>query len=68
MWSLARDRTLIAHLLIPLLALCLMMFWPAPLISSYQYVVTRPLRIPFDELVPPVMWVWYALAAVGAYL
>jgi len=31
-------------------------------------VVTRPLRTPLSELVPPVMWAWCGLAASGAYL
>jgi hypothetical protein len=62
------DHNLIAHLAIPALALGLMMFWLAPLIHSYSYVVTRPVRTPLAELVPPVMWPWYGLAAVGALI
>ncbi len=62
-----RDRSLIAHLVIPVVALCLMMFWLAPLISAYGYVVTRPVRTPLAELLPPVMWPWYGLAALGGW-
>ncbi len=63
-----RDRGFIAHLAIPVVALCLMLFWLAPLISSYRFVVTRPVRTPLAELLLPVMWPWYALAALGGWL
>jgi hypothetical protein len=62
------DQTLIENLGIPLLALCLIMFWLMPLASSYRYVVTRPVTTPLRELVPSVMWGWYVLAALGAFL
>jgi hypothetical protein len=59
---------LAAHLLSPLAGLGLTLFWLAPLLASYDYVVTRPQFVTFDFLVPAPLWVWYALAAAGAVL
>lgn len=62
-------RALLAHLLlVPLTALCLTMFWLAPLLNTYAYVVTRPESTAFSEMVPTALWGWYALAALGSYL
>lgn len=59
---------LLAHLLSPLAGLCLTLFWLAPLLGSYAYVVTRPERVSLAALVPAPLWLWYALAAAGALL
>lgn len=61
-------RALIAHLITPLVAICLTLFWLVPMISDYDYFVTRPHTASVNELVPPVMWAWYALSAIGILL
>ncbi|HEX8336404.1 MAG TPA: hypothetical protein VF621_06715, partial [Pyrinomonadaceae bacterium] len=61
-------RALLAHMLSPLAALFLILCWLAPLVGTYDYVVTRPERVPLDHLVPAPLWAWYAAAAVGGLL
>jgi hypothetical protein len=39
-----------------------------PMLSSYQYLVTRPLISPLSQLITPPIWCWYFLAAVGALI
>jgi hypothetical protein len=56
---------LLAHLLSPLAALFLILFWLAPLVGTYDYVVTRPERVALEYLVPAPLWAWYAAAAAG---
>jgi hypothetical protein len=60
--------TLIAHLVSPFIAVCLSLFWLAPVLSARAYIVTQPTSVPFSDLVPPAMWVWYALATIGIVL
>jgi len=60
-----RRKALIAHLISPLLGVLLASFWLAPMLAGSGYFVTRPHTVPFNELVPPVMYAWYALAAIG---
>jgi hypothetical protein len=52
----------------PILAFLLTAFWTVPLVESYAYFVTRPFRAPLGEMIPPVMWIWYALAATGFWI
>jgi hypothetical protein len=59
-------RALLAHTLSPLAGLCLTLFWLAPVVGTYAYVVTRPQHVALSDLVPAPFWVWYALAAAGA--
>lgn len=59
----AARRVLLAHLTIPIVASCLTLFWVAPMLSTYEYFVSRPFT--YLVLVVP-MWVWYAAAAAGA--
>jgi hypothetical protein len=61
-------RMLFAHLLSPLAGVLLTMFWLAPLLGSYDYVVTRPEHVTLGDLVPTPLWVWYVLALTGAVL
>jgi hypothetical protein len=61
-------RALASHLISPLAALCLTLFWLVPLASTYRYVVARPERSTLEQLVPAGLWAWYALAALGAVL
>lgn len=61
-------RALIGHLVSPPVAICLSLFWLAPVLTAREYIVTQPSTVPFGDLVPPVMWVWYALSAAGVFL
>jgi hypothetical protein len=56
------------HFLSPWLALALSAFWLAPMLSSSEYLVTRPLIRPLSSLVTPPLWLWYFLAATGALI
>lgn len=61
-------QTLLAHFVSPLVAGLLTLFWLAPVIASRDYIVTQPSSTPFRDLVPPAVWVWYALALIGIFL
>lgn len=61
-------RALAAHLSTPAVALALCLFWLAPVVTTYEYFVTRPLVIPLRGLITPWMWGWYAVAAAGVVL
>jgi hypothetical protein len=56
------------HLLSPWLALALSAFWLVPMLSSYEYLVTRPVIRPLSELITPLLWLWYFLAVTGALI
>jgi hypothetical protein len=62
-----RRNTFLLNLGSPLVALSLTLFWVVPMLSEYAYFVTRPQASPLNELVPPVMWVWYLLAVLGIW-
>lgn len=59
---------LLARALSPLAGLCLTFFWLTPLANSSAYIVTRPQHIALGDLIPAPLWLWYALAAAGAFL
>lgn len=61
-------QALLAHFLSPLVAMGLAAFWLLPMLSQYEYFVTRPFFIEARLLIPAAMWGWYALAAVGGVL
>src|SRR6185436_10996967 len=44
------------HFLSPWLAVALSAFWLVPMLSSYEYLVTRPLIRPLSELVTRPLW------------
>lgn len=56
------------HLLTPLVALALCLFWLVPMFGTYEFFVTRPLVIPLGRLITPWLWCWYVVAAVGVAL
>ncbi len=65
----ARVRgSFVAHLASPFVAACLALFWLAPMLGTYSYLVTRPFVIPLGELVSPALVVWYGVACVGLAL
>lgn len=55
-------RYLFAHFLSPIISLALTLFWVVPLISSYDYFVTRPFSL---VIISRHMIVWFAVAAIG---
>ena len=57
-----------SHFLSPWLALALTAFWIVPMLSSYEYLVTRPLIRPLGQMITTPLWCWYFLAAIGAVL
>ena len=61
-------RKLLAHVVSPLIALCLTSFWLWPMFNAYDYFVTRPQAVPFSALVTPAILVWYMIALVGVFL
>jgi len=61
-------RNILFHFLSPWLAVALSAFWLAPMLSSYQYLVTRPLLRPLSQLITTPLWCWYALAVIGALI
>ena len=61
-------NNLLLHFLSPWLAVALSAFWLVPMLSSYEYLVTRPLIRPLSELVTRPLWLWYFLAATGALI
>lgn len=61
------KTALLAHAFSPLIAVCLSLFWLTPMLSQYDYFVTRPHIVFIGQLVPPAMLGWYALAAAGVW-
>lgn len=61
-------QTLIGHLVSPVVAFCLALFWLAPVIAARDYIVTQPSSVPLGELLPPPVCIWYAVAGIGALL
>lgn len=59
------QRALIPHLIVPLVAACLTLFWVVPMLCTYDYFVTRPYGVPLRELIPPALWGWYAISFIG---
>src|SRR5262249_47602242 len=55
---------LAAHILSPVVALCLTLFWLVPVVSEYDYFVTRPQA--GQRLITTFNIVWWLLAAVGS--
>ncbi|HEU0173998.1 MAG TPA: hypothetical protein VFV58_07020, partial [Blastocatellia bacterium] len=58
-------RAFIAHVITPLIAAGLASFWLFPMLDASEYLVSRPYTGPFNELIPPVMFVWYAISLIG---
>ncbi|HEX6718713.1 MAG TPA: hypothetical protein VF088_16525 [Pyrinomonadaceae bacterium] len=56
------HRALIVHLLVPLTAAGLTLFWTVPMLSTYRYFVTLPFNI-FP--MTPFLWGLYALSILG---
>jgi len=65
---LQQRKNLLFHFLSPWLAIALSAFWLAPMLSSYEYLVTRPLIRPLSQMITTPLWCWYFLAATGAVI
>src|SRR5260370_16226208 len=63
-----RDErnALLVHLLSPIIALLLTLFWIVPMITEYKYFVTRPFVPETQSLFSPWLLAWYALAVLGS--
>lgn len=59
------KRTLTFHLTVPLVGLCLSLFWLVPMLGQYEFFVTRPQTGGFNPLFTPVVWGWYLLSLAG---
>ena len=63
-----QRRNFLWHFLSPWLAVALSAFWLMPMLSSYEYLVTRPLLRPLSQLITTPLWCWYLLAGIGAVI
>ena len=63
-----QRRNFLFHCLSPWLAVALSAFWLVPMLSSYEYLVTRPLIRPLSQMITTPLWCWYFLAATGAII
>jgi hypothetical protein len=63
-----QRKNFVFHFLSPWLAVALSAFWLVPMLSSYDYLVTRPLIRPLSQMITTPLWCWYFLAATGAVL
>jgi hypothetical protein len=63
-----QRRNFLWHFLSPWLAVALSAFWLAPMLSSYEYLVTRPLIRPLSQMITTPLWCWYFLAGTGAVI
>jgi hypothetical protein len=63
-----KRKNFVFHFLSPWLAVALSEFWLVPMLSSYEYLVTRPLLRPLGQMITTPLWCWYFLAATGAVI
>lgn len=63
-----QRRNFLSHFLSPWISLGLCAFWIVPMLSSYEYLVTRPLVRPLISLMTTPLWCWYFLAAIGVII
>ncbi len=56
---------LVAHVLSPIAALLLTLFWVVPLLTEYEYFVTRPHTVPLNVLIASPLWLWYLAGIAG---
>jgi hypothetical protein len=59
-------NALLRHLLSPVIALLLTLFWIVPMIAEYKYFVTRPFAPETQSLFSPWLMAWYAVAVLGS--
>lgn len=61
-----QKRLLISHLVSPIVALLLSLFWLVPVLTEYRYFVTRPYLPEAKSLFSPWLLGWYAVALLGS--
>jgi len=62
-----QDRNaLLSHLLSPVIALLLTLFWIVPMITEYKYFVTRPFAPETQSLFSPWLMTWYVVGVLGS--
>lgn len=59
-------NALLGHLLSPVIALLLTLFWIVPMVSEYKYFVTRPFAPETQSLLSNWLIAWYAVAVLGS--
>lgn len=62
------SKTLLLHLLSPLIALSLCLFWLVPMVTEYKYFVTRPYVVEAQSLMSPRLALWFVIALIGSVL
>lgn len=60
--------TFFIHFTSPWLAFALCAFWVVPMLTTYSYLVTRPVIRPLNELITIPVWCWYFLSAIGGVI
>jgi len=60
------GKALLRHLLSPVVALSLTLFWIVPMTTEYKYFVTRPFAPDTQSLFSPWLIAWYVLAVLGS--
>ena len=65
---LQQRKNFVFHFLSPWFAVALSAFWLVPMLSAYEYLVTRPLIRPLGQIMTTPLWCWYFLAATGAVI
>ena len=58
-------KDLLAHIISPLVALLLTLFWLIPVLSDYEYFVTRPQTLPLKQILSVPNLIWYTFAIIG---
>lgn len=56
------------HLVSPIIAGCLTLFWLAPVFATREFLITQPSDVPFGEMISPALLVWYVFAGTGVIL
>jgi len=62
----AERKALLSHLLSPVVALVLTLFWIVPMVTEYKYFVTRPFVPETQSLLSPWLMAWFAVAVLGS--
>jgi hypothetical protein len=62
----AERNALLSHLLSPVVALLLTLFWIVPMVTEYKYFVTRPFVPETQSLFSLWLTAWFAVAVLGS--
>jgi len=59
-------KRLLGRLAVVLVGVLLALFWLAPMLSEYEYFVTRPDPVDLNHFFSPVLWGYCVVALIGA--